>query len=310
MSSKGFIITCLMLFVLGVYLFASAPPPLLEERPAGARVAIEQVFAIVEAENDVVRTLWTQEIVGFGKKVGLKFNEDWREPDVDAGPLPALFLRETAMSLEKQPVRLSLFLGSEYPINDANRFQGMQMEKFQIMKQSREPQFFYSSDLGLFTAMFTDEATVEACIGCHNEHKQSPKNDWKLHDVMGATTWMYPSGEVAVEEMFLVLTSLRQGFRDAYTAYLNKVETFPNRPSIGEKWPREGYFLPAVDVFMAEIARQASAQTLASMAISVQPPTSERVIPGTASGAKTEASLSSFTPPVSASNVAPVRPRE
>lgn len=310
MSSKGFIITCLVLIVLSIYLFVSAPPPLLEDKPAGTAVSIEQVFAIVEAENDVVRALWTQEIVGSGKKAGLKFDEDWREPDVEAGPLPALFLRETAMSLEKQPVRLSLFLGSEYPINDANRFQEMQMEKFQIMKQSREPQFFYSPDTGLFTAMFTDEATVEPCIGCHNEHKQSPTNDWKLHDVMGATTWMYPSAEVTIDEMLTVVTSLRQGFRDAYSAYLKKVETFANRPEIGQKWPRDGYFLPAVHEFMAEIAKQTSAQTLASLANSVQPLVrTKRVVPGIAPDANAEPSLSAFTLPAPVSNGTAGRPR-
>jgi hypothetical protein len=291
----------LILLALNIYLFVSAPP-LMEEKPAGATVSIEQVFSIVEAENDAVRALWTQEIVGTGKKVGLKFNEDWRESGVEAGPLPALFLRETAMSLEKHPVRLSLFLGSEYPINQANRFEGMQMQKFQLLKQSREPQFFFARDTGLYTAMYTDEATVEPCIECHNEHKQSPKNDWKLYDVMGATTWMYPSDQVTFDELMKILTALRQGFRDAYAAYLKKVGTFANPPPIGEKWPREGYFLPAADIFMAEITRRNSAQTLAALAKAVQPlADTDLVIPAYAPDPKSQPVRSLLFSPAQAS---------
>ncbi|MGH8547960.1 MAG: c-type heme family protein [Methylococcales bacterium] len=311
MSSKTFTITCLILVALNIYLFASAPPPLAEEKPAGTTISIQQVFAIVEAENDAVRALWTREIVGSGKKVGLKFNEDWREQGVEAGPLPALFLRETAMSLEKRPARLSLFLGSEYPINKANRFEGIQLEKFQHLKQTREPQFFFARDTGLYTAMYTDEATVEPCVECHNEHKQSPRNDWKIHDVMGATTWMYPSDQVTFDESMKILTALRQGFRDTYTSYLKKVGTFANQPAIGEKWPREGYFLPATDIFMTEITRRTSAQTLAALAKAVQPlANTELVIPAYAPDLKSQpAQTALFSPPqLSAANANVIPP--
>ncbi|NIP23936.1 MAG: hypothetical protein GWN81_07005, partial [Phycisphaerae bacterium] len=58
MAHKGFVLTALALCVLIVYLFVDAPPPLPEESDESARVPIEQVFEIVEAENDIVRALW------------------------------------------------------------------------------------------------------------------------------------------------------------------------------------------------------------------------------------------------------------
>ncbi|HYE36301.1 hypothetical protein [Methylocaldum sp.] len=137
MKEKGFVIAVLTLTALIVYLFVSAPPPLPEKPDSGSSIPIEQVFAIVEAENDAIRILWTEEIVGKGKAAGLKFDEHWRDENVDAGPLPALFLRETATSLEKGPVRLSLFLGSDFPLNPANRFQGLQMDKFALISTPR-----------------------------------------------------------------------------------------------------------------------------------------------------------------------------
>jgi len=261
-SGKYFTLASMCLFALIVYLFVSAPPPLPEQATPDATIAVERVLALVESENDAVRALWTKEIVGAGQRAGLRFSEDWREHDEEAGPLPALFLRETARNLERDPVRLSLFLGSDYPINPANGFQGLQQDKFKLIRQTGAPQFFLMPDTGLYTAMFPDEAVVEACVGCHNDHADSPRSDWKLHDVMGATTWAYPDAKLATGEMIAILTALRKAFRGTYQAYLDKVATFPHPPQIGRRWPRDGYYLPSSDVFMDELGRRTAQESL------------------------------------------------
>jgi hypothetical protein len=272
MTKQKFWIACLALGVLGIYLFVSAPPPLAEKTGADAVIPVERMFEILKAENDAVRAMWTKEVVGAGKQAGLKFDERWREVDVEAGPLPALFLRETAKSLEKNPTPLSLFLGSDFPVNSANRFEGMQLEKFQMVKQTLKPQFFFMPDIQMQVAMFSDVAVVEGCIQCHNEHEQSPKHDWKLNDVMGATTWMYPSGSVSMDELLRTLAALRQSFKDAYESYLEKTRKFANPPAIGERWPAEGYFLPNSEVFMGEIAKRTAPQTMAALSSLVSKP--------------------------------------
>ena len=86
------------------------------------------VFRVVAAENDAARKLWTADIVGAGGKVGLKFHEKWREPSMEAGPLPALFLREASTALQKTRVPLGLFLGSDFPIAQPNKFSGAQAD--------------------------------------------------------------------------------------------------------------------------------------------------------------------------------------
>lgn len=266
MANRSFWITLLSLACLGIYLFVSAPPPLEDEKAAGASIPVAEMFVVLEAENDAVRAMWTKEIVAEGKKVGLKFDEHWRDPDMEAGPLPALFLRETAKSLEKNPVRLSLFLGSDYPINNANRFEGLQLERFQILRQIQQPQFFYMSDTRLYTGMFSDVAVSDACVECHNKHEQTPKRDWRLHDVMGATTWMYPAAAVSLEELVQVIAALHRGFDDAYGAYIKKVETFVNPPAVGDRWPSEGYFVPSPEVFAQEVLKRTASHTLAALA--------------------------------------------
>ncbi|MGZ8189615.1 MAG: c-type heme family protein [Methylococcaceae bacterium] len=262
MNNKSFWITLFSLACLGIYLFVSAPPPLDEPKTQAANIPVEQMFTLLQAENAAARSIWTREIVGAGKKVGLKFDEHWRDSDLEAGPLPALFLRETAKSMEKTPVRLSLFLGSDYPISPDNRFEGMQQEKFQILRQSQQPQFFYMPDTRLYTAMFADVAIAEPCIECHNKHEQSLKHDWRLNDVMGAATWMYPAQTVSLEEILKAIMVLHQGIQDAYGAYLEKVKTFAKPPIIGERWPREGYFLPNPETFMQAFLQQTASHSL------------------------------------------------
>lgn len=272
MNRRGFILAALALACLGIYLFVSAPLPLEEEQAASASIPVERLLVALEAENDAVRALWTREIVDAGGKAGLKFDEHWRDADLEAGPLPALFLRETARRLERDPVPLSLFLGSDYPINDANRFDGLQLERFHALRRTGEPQFFYLPDIARHAGMFSDIAVAEACVDCHNQHEQTPKNDWRLNDVMGATTWLYPAGQVTPREFMRAVTALHQAFEDAYRAYIDKVTTFAEPPAVGERWPRDGYFLPAPEVFMAEALRRTAPATLAALAQAMEDP--------------------------------------
>lgn len=263
MSKRRFTVVVLLLSVLIVYLFVQAPPPLDEANAREARtIPIEEAFAIVADENARVRALWTTDIVEAGLKRGLRFEENWRDEGVDAGPLPALFLRETAVSLEKDPIRLSLFLGSDAPVRPSNLFTGTQAERFREVRRLRKPVFFRAGDTGLNVAMFPDVAVAPGCVSCHNEHPETPKRDWQLNDVMGAVTWTYPRDSVSSEEVVAMVRALRKGIRAAYSGYLQETTTFARPPELGERWPREGYYLPTVDVFMAEVARRSSAATL------------------------------------------------
>jgi len=251
-----------ILAVSAIYLFATRPEPLIDSRTSERSVPVEKVFRIVAAENATMRALWTAEIVGTGTKAGLKFDEKWREPNVAAGPLPALFLRESATALQKTRVPLGLFLGSDYPIAQSNLFTGEQAERFKRVRATGNPEFFNATDIGRYTAMFADVAVAPTCVSCHNEHPNSAKTDWKLKDIMGATTWSYPKDKVTIEEALQIIAALRSGFAAAYSGYLTMAATFEKPPEVGERWPREGYYLPTLEAFMREFERRASANTV------------------------------------------------
>lgn len=226
--------------------------------------SVEEVLSMVAEENDVTRTLYTKAIVGKGKEQGMKFDEDWRKDEVEAGPLPALFLRGVATSIKKSDVPLGLYLGSDFPVNHANKFEGKQADLFEKIKENQKPQFFYDEEQKVNTAMFADLAGAKACVTCHNDHPETTKSDWKLGDVMGATTWQYPKDSLTYKQTIEVLGAYAQGTIDIYEEYLTEIADFKEskKPAIGEKWPSEGLYLPAPEVFLDSVRKLSSFETM------------------------------------------------
>lgn len=246
---------------LMIYLFATAPDALPDQTAATAgkcNFEVEALFDGVNAINDVARSIYTKRIVGAGGKVGLKFGEDWQEPGVEKGPLPALFLRLTAARLEAKPPRLGLYLGSDAPINKSNLFSDAQLVSFEQVKASRAPVFLTSAK-GSHIGMYPDVAGVAPCVDCHNDHVDSPKTDWKLGDVMGATTWTYPAATVSADDYVAVIEAMFESVAEAYQLYLDKAAGFADPVSQAENWPGSGVrVLPDKAMFMTEVRTQAA----------------------------------------------------
>lgn len=252
-------------FVLAaIYLFVSAPPELPDRKGGGKLVPAETALALLDAESASIRSMYTREIVGEGGKHGLAFREDWKREEVKAGPLPALLLRETSARLQLRVPELGLFLGSDYPLVKENLFTGQQAAYYQEVKKTMQPKFYFDAAQGRTTAMFPDRASAKACVTCHNEHPNTPKKDWVLDEAMGATTWSYSGKQVPSETMLRMIAQLRASAVDAYGSYLQKVSKFEagSRPTVGDKWPREGNYLPDVETFRKAVETANSTRTL------------------------------------------------
>jgi hypothetical protein len=252
---------------VNVYLFVTAPAPLPESPVigSGGTIAIDRVFSLLNAENAVARRLYTQEIVGGGMGAGMNFSEDWKREDIEAGPLPALFLRETANHLERQPLGLGLFLGSDFPIKSSNLFQGAQAQAFARMREHKGAEFFFAADIARNSAMFPDLAQAKPCVACHNAHPQTTKSDWKLGDTMGATTWTHSKAELTLTEAYALIDHLRDALAHSYSLVLTEARSWKSPPSIGDCWPRMGYCLPSESIFMKAVLQETSEETLAGL---------------------------------------------
>ncbi|MGR3637277.1 MAG: hypothetical protein ACU0BK_15330 [Shimia sp.] len=246
---------------LMIYLFATAPDALPDQATATTgkcQFEVTALFEGVNAINDAARSIYTKRIVGGGGKVGLKFGEDWQEPDVEKGPLPALFLRLTAARLETKPPRLGLYLGSDAPINKSNLFTNEQLESFEQVKANRAPVFLTATQ-GRNIGMYPDLAGVAPCVDNHNEHLDSPKTDWELGDVMGATTWAYPAAMVSADDYVVVIEAMFDSVEEAYQQYLDKAAGFAQPVAQAHEWPGSGArILPARATFMAEVRTRAA----------------------------------------------------
>lgn len=229
------------------------------------KYSIEEAFTIVAEENDIARKLYTAAIVGEGQKKGLKFDEHWEKDDVEAGPLPALFLRGIASDIKRRgEVPLGLFLGSDFPVRKSNKFVGKQADLFSEIRNDGKPRFFYDEENQLYTAMFPDFAGAKPCVTCHNEHPETTKTDWKMGDIMGATTWTYPSDSVSSDELQAIIKAYRGGALSTFQKYLDKVAHFKSSevPGIGKTWPAHGYQLPTPEIFLDSVNHLTSKNTL------------------------------------------------
>jgi adenylate cyclase len=261
---RGTAATAAVVVLLGIYLFVSAPPELPDGTARGKTIPAETALAMLDAENAAIRAIYTREIVGEGSKQGLAFREDWKKDGVRAGPLPALLLRETSTRLQMQVPQLSLFLGSDFPLVKENLFKGEQATHYREVKKTLQPQFFFDTAQGRTTGMFPDRAAAAACVQCHNEHPDTPKKDWVLGEAMGATTWSYAGRRIPPDTLLRMIRQLRESAVDAYGSYLQKVAAYPGnaRPTIGDKWPRDGFFLPDRETFRKAVEAQNAQGTL------------------------------------------------
>lgn len=188
--------TSLLILALG----ASATLACAKEAPAeatGPTGISPQAFADgLHAVMDSDRAIYTKNVVNRlqNKEGVIKASEHWE--DDKALPLPAQMFRMGAEMVAKKNVGFTYSLLSEWPINKQNK-PSTDVEKkgleFVVKNKGKN---FYSDELlagkKYFTAVYADTGVAEACVKCHNEHKDSPRADFKIGDVMGGVVIRIP----------------------------------------------------------------------------------------------------------------------
>ena len=152
----------------------------------------DMLHAVMESD----RTIYTKMIVArlVNEHKLIKASEFF-EDDV-AAPLPAQMFRFGAEAVADKTDLFSYSLLSLWPINKQNAPRtDLEKEGLEFINDNPGENFYGEEALGdttYFTAVYPDVAVAEACSSCHNEHKDTPRTDFKVGDVMGGVVIRIP----------------------------------------------------------------------------------------------------------------------
>ena len=171
---------------------AEAAAPAAPEGVAPEKMA-DALFSVMKG----TRTAYTKHVIArLGKEKKLiKPHEKWEDRD-NGVMLPAQMFRYSRdLAMEQNP-GFTYSLQSKWPINAQNAPKtSMETEGLEYISDNPGKNFYGTEDLGgkkFFTAVYPDVAVAAACIDCHNDHKDSPRTDFKMGEVMGGVVIRIP----------------------------------------------------------------------------------------------------------------------
>jgi hypothetical protein len=142
------------------------------------------------------RTVYTRMVVNRlqNEEKVIKASEHWK--DEKALPLPAQMFRYGAEMVGEKTKDFSYQLLSLWPVNKQNAPR-TEAEKtgLKFVVDNKGQNYYATETLGgtkYFTAVYADQAVAPACVTCHNAHKDTPRTDFKLGDVMGGVVIRIP----------------------------------------------------------------------------------------------------------------------
>jgi hypothetical protein len=164
--------------------------------PAHAQVSYKDMADALHAVLESDRTVYTRLVVNRlqNEEKVIKASEHFK--DDKALPLPAQMFRFGAEMVAEKKMPFSYSLQSLWPVNKQNLPKTAVEKKGldAVAKDNTKP-FYGEETLGktkYFTAIYADKAVAQACVSCHNDHKDSPKSDFKLGQTMGGVVIRIP----------------------------------------------------------------------------------------------------------------------
>ena len=156
------------------------------------RQMADALHTVLETDRTVYTRLIVNRLV-LEEKV-LEASEHWK--DDKALLLPAQMFRAGAEMVQEKNAGFSYALLSLWPVNKQNKPR-TEVEKTGLQYVTDNPgeNYYAEETLGdttYFTAVYPDTAVAQACIQCHNGHKDSPRRDFKMGDVMGGVIIRIP----------------------------------------------------------------------------------------------------------------------
>lgn len=152
----------------------------------------DSLHSVMKADRTVYTKLIVNRLVKEEKVI--KASEHWK--DEKALVLPAQMFRYGAEMVAETNSDFNYSLLSLWPVNKQNKPKTeVEMAGLKYVAENPGKNYYGEEELGgikYFTAVYADTGVAPACISCHNEHKDSPRSDFKLGDVMGGVVIRIP----------------------------------------------------------------------------------------------------------------------
>jgi hypothetical protein len=111
-------------------------------------------------------------------------------------PIHAHLLRQASERIQQKGAEFHYVLRSLCPINPNSAPEtATEKEGLKFVLEHPDSNFYSEESLGgrlYFTAVYPDRASMASCVDCHNQHKDSPKKDFKQGDIMGGMVVRVP----------------------------------------------------------------------------------------------------------------------
>jgi len=192
LNQSGFVLSTLSAALITIGVSGCSKPTSEATSGISPQTMSDALHAVLVAD----RTVYTKRVVNRLVKEDkvIKASEQWK--DDKALPLPAQMFRYGSELVAESDANFSYSLLSLWPINKQNKAK-TEAEKVGLQHIFDNPgQNYYSEEtLGgtkYFTAVYPDIAVAPVCVDCHNDHKDTPKSDFKIGDVMGGVVIRIP----------------------------------------------------------------------------------------------------------------------
>ena len=152
----------------------------------------DALHAVMNADRAVYTKLIINRLVKEDKVI--KASEHWK--DEKALVLPAQMFRYGAEKVAETNTDFSYSLLSLWPINSQNKPKTtVEKDGLKYVADNPGKNYYGEEELGgikYFTAVYADTGIAPACISCHNGHKDTPRTDFEIGDVMGGVVIRIP----------------------------------------------------------------------------------------------------------------------
>lgn len=163
---------------------------------AHAQVSYKDMADALHAVMEADRTVYTRIVVNrlANEDKVIKASEHFK--DDKALPLPAQMFRFGYEMVAEKKAGFSYSLLSLWPINKQNLPKtALEKKGLDAVAKDNTKPFYGEETLGktkYFTAVYADKAVAPACVSCHNDHKDSPKTDFKIGQTLGGVVLRIP----------------------------------------------------------------------------------------------------------------------